>query len=107
MCGPAVMKHRYCVIQMYVCSFKGHVRACHNQDRNNHICHLCGYKTYANSVLKVHIESKHEKKKRFFCEHCDASFYYKVKLQEHVNSELFYPLSFEYYTISILRSAEI
>jgi len=63
---------------------KAHVRSCHNQESNNHICHLCGYKTYANSVLKVHIESKHEKKKRFFCTHCDAAFYYKRKLEEHI-----------------------
>ena len=63
---------------------QGHARAVHPQEKN-FCCHLCGFKTYANSVLKVHIESKHENKKRFFCSECEASFYYKVKYQEHLS----------------------
>ena len=38
-------------------------------------------------MLKVHIESKHEKKKRFKCNICDAGFYENTKLQRHIRGK--------------------
>ena len=64
-----------------------HSKGCQPKESSYKVCHLCGYKTVYNAMLKVHIESKHEKKKRFKCNICDAGFYENTKLQRHIRGE--------------------
>ena len=64
-----------------------HSKGCQPKESSYKVCHLCGYKTVYNAMLKVHIESKHEKKKRFKCNICDACFYENTKLQRHMRGQ--------------------
>jgi len=62
----------------------GHKRACHTDESNLKVCHICGYKAATNQTMRMHIEAKHEKKRDFACNVCDAKFYRKFKLDLHV-----------------------
>ena len=62
----------------------GHKRACHTDESNLKVCHICGYKSATNQTMRMHIEAKHEKKRDFACNVCDAKFYRRFKLDLHV-----------------------
>ena len=66
----------------------GHKRACHTDESNLKVCHICGYKAATNQTMRMHIEAKHEKKRDFACNVCEAKFYRKFKLDLHVRGKL-------------------
>ena len=63
---------------------KQHKKHSHPEESKLHVCHVCGYKTPGFSNLKEHIEVKHENVKPFPCNVCDARFYRKTRLEQHV-----------------------
>jgi uncharacterized Zn-finger protein len=47
-------------------------------------CAICKKIMSCKRNLKIHIESVHEKKKRFDCPHCPKRCYYKSDLEKHI-----------------------
>ena len=76
---------------------KQHKKHSHPEESKLHVCHVCGYKTPGFSNLKEHIEVKHENVKPFPCNVCDARFYRKTRLEQHVKGKFSYHLNLQYF----------
>ena len=83
-----IPKNGYCefvkTCDELVKGLKQHKKHSHPEESKLHVCHVCGYKTPGFSNLKEHIEVKHENVKPFPCNVCDARFYRKTRLEQHV-----------------------
>ena len=66
----------------------GHKRIAHPDKSKMKVCHICGYKAVTNQNLKTHVEAKHENKRNYSCNVCEAKFYNAVQLRNHVKGML-------------------
>ena len=64
----------------------GHKRACHTDESNLKVCHICGYKNPSQHNVNKHIQSVHEGQRNHPCNICGHRFVSKHRMEVHVRS---------------------
>ena len=66
---------------------KAHIRYSHPVEKDLKVCHICGFTSASASIVKIHIQGKHEKKRRFSCRQCDLKFLTNSSMKKHIRGQ--------------------